>query len=172
MRDDKKPVAKTETPNPRAPAEAAPLRQAEKAPISLLVPRNDRILASAGYLSAFGGFWLVVPGMVYIWNGRQSRFLGFHAVQAVLLQVALIPITFIGLGVATALEMWIAVATGDRHGSAPLAALAFFAVVGLAVMLPSAATVWMGMCALRGQPRALPLLGRWARKVVGEPGEA
>ncbi len=60
------------------------------------------MLASALYFSSFAGLWLIVPGVVYLWKGKQSRFLGFHAVQSVLLQFALIPVGMFGMGVAFA----------------------------------------------------------------------
>jgi uncharacterized membrane protein len=130
----------------------------------LVVSRDERMLASAAYLAALAGFWLIVPAVLYFWKGRQSRFLGFHAVQAVMLQVALIPITTIGVGVAAVIVLLLE-GIGGKMGGA-VAALIFFFVIGIALMIPAAATLWMGLCALRGQPRKLPLLGRWASRVV------
>ena len=134
--------------------------------LALAVPRTERVLASAAYLSALGGFWLIVPAALYLWKGRESRFLGFHAIQAVMLQVALIPIGALAVGVSLGLGMLID-GIGGRVASA-LWIVMVFLVVGLAVMLPAAATLWMGLSALRGQPKALPLLGRWARRVVSD----
>lgn len=127
------------------------------------IPYNHRVLASASYLSAFAGFWLIVPAVVFLWKGRQDRFLGFHALQAVFLQIAMIPVMFIGLGLAYALG---AAMTLISYKLQPIAGFLALVIAGLAFTLPSAATVWLGMCALRGQPRELPLLGRWAHSVV------
>jgi uncharacterized membrane protein len=127
------------------------------------VPYNHRVISAVSYLSAFSGFWLVVPGVVFLWKGRRDRFLGFHALQAIYLQVALIPITFVGIGLAYAVSLTIDMANPKL---APLSVFLVFALAGLAFTIPSAATVWMSMCALRGQPRELPLLGRWARNVM------
>ena len=137
--------------------------------LGLAVPRNERVFASAGYLAALGGFWLIGPAvayLVYLWNGRQSRFLAFHAVQSLLLQVVLIPISMAAIGVAAAVYFLL----GAIGNTAALAAatVLFFTVLGLALMVPVAATVWVGLCALRGQPRALPVLGRWAARVVDD----
>lgn len=133
---------------------------------ALSVPRTDRVLASAAYLSAFGGFWFVVPAALYFWRGRESRYLGFHAVQAVMLHVALIPVGAIAIGVSMGLSVFLE-GIGGRAASA-LWIVLVFVVLGLMVMLPAAVTLWMGLSALRGQPRSLPLLGRWARRVVGD----
>ena len=131
-----------------------------------LVPRNDRMFASAAYLSSFTGLWLIVPAALYVWKGRQSRFLGFHAVQAVLLQVALIPVALFGTGLGATLMLVLEAIGGEKL--AVLGPLVFFGVLGLAATLPAVATVWLAMCALRGKPRALPVLGRWAMQVVGD----
>jgi uncharacterized membrane protein len=151
-----------------ASAATGSLRQVDTAPISLAAPiaRLDRMLACAGYFGALAGFWLVIPAIAYAWRGRQSRFVGFHAVQAVLLQVAAIPIVFFGIGVSGALSMWISMSTGDKFGHAPLAKLAEYAVLGVVFTIPAATTLWLGFSALRGKPRSLPLLGRWANNVV------
>lgn len=135
-------------------------------PMALAIPRTERVLASAAYLSALGGFWLIVPAALYFWKGRDSKFLGYHAIQAVMLQVALIPIGAVAVGIAMALGVLID-GIGGRVGSA-LWIVMVMLVFGIAVMLPAAATLWMGLSALRGQPKSLPLLGRWARRVVGD----
>ncbi|APR87640.1 hypothetical protein A7982_12989 [Minicystis rosea] len=134
-------------------------------PITLSVPRPERVLASAAYLSALGGFWLIVPAALYLWRGKTSRFIGFHAVQAVMLQVALIPIGAIAIGACMGLMILL---DGVGHAASALGIVLAYLVLGLAVMLPAAITLWMGLCALRGQPKSLPLLGRWARRVVGD----
>jgi uncharacterized membrane protein len=128
------------------------------------LPYGIRVLASAAYLSALGGFWLVVPAFVFLWKGRREQFLGFHALQAVFLQVATIPLVGIGLGLAYGLSSIFLVIGSEKL--VPLAGFLFFAIGGLATTIPVAATVWMGMCALRGQPRELPVLGRWAKSVL------
>jgi uncharacterized membrane protein len=174
MSDPKKSLTKTNeasvslvTSKPLASLQGDPLTQGGAPAVSLsTVPHNERVLASASYFSSFSGFWFVVPGVVYLWKGKQSRFLGFHAIQAILLQVALIPVTFFGLGVGYALSAAIVLLAGDSKGAAIAAMIALFTLTGLAVTVPTAATVWLGLCALRGQPRALPLLGRWANAVI------
>jgi hypothetical protein len=128
------------------------------------LPYGIRLLASAADLSAFGGFWLVVPAFVFLWKGRRERFLGFHALQAVFLQVATIPLVGVGLGLAYALSSIFLTIGSERL--VPLAGFLFFTIGGLAITIPAAATVWMGMCALRGQPRELPVLGGWAKGVL------
>lgn len=144
------------------------MKKVEPAPIAATLPYGERMLASTAYFAALAGMWLVVPVALYFWKGRQSRFIGFHAIQAVLLQVVLIPVLFIGIGVSFALGAWVTSATHDRYGNAPLAELVTYAVAGIAYTIPIATTLWLGLCALRGQPRTVPLLGRWAKRIAGE----
>lgn len=141
-------------------------KKPEAQAIALSVPRSERVLASAAYLSALGGFPFIVPAALYLWKGKESRFLGFHAVQAVMLQVALIPIAFFVIGIAMALGALVE-GIGGQAGMV-VGMLAMYTVLGLALMIPAAVTLWMGLSALRGQPRSLPLLGRWAQRVVGD----
>lgn len=152
----------------RAPAVGASLRDDDALVVSADL-RNERVLASAAYLAALGGFWLVGPAvayLVYLWQGRTSRFLAFHAVQSLLLQVVLIPISMAAIGVAAGLYVLLT-AVGSTAALAA-AVVVVFTVLGLALMVPVAVTVWVGLCALRGQPRALPVLGRWAARVVDD----
>ncbi len=128
------------------------------------VPHGERVLASASYFSAFTGFWFVVPGVVYLWKGKESHFLGFHALQAVMLQVAVVPVAFAGIGLAYAFAALIGL-IGSPAASI-MGMIVFFTIFGLAVTVPMASFVWLGLCALRGQPRSLPLLGRWANAVL------
>jgi hypothetical protein len=45
-------------------------------PLSATPSREDRLLAAAGYLGYFTGFWLVVPIVIYILKREKSRFVG------------------------------------------------------------------------------------------------
>src|SRR5262249_21341560 len=76
------------------------------------------------------------------------------------------PLGCLGIGAGVALELALVAIVGGRAG--PLAAFVFFAVVGVTLMLPVMITVWMGMAALRGQLRALPLLGRWSKQIADQ----
>jgi uncharacterized membrane protein len=149
---------------PSTPLKTTPPSPAD--PLALAaVPYGERVLASSAYLGALAGLWLILPAALYFWKSRQSRFIGFHAIQAMLLQVALIPVLTIGVGVSGAVAIAITMANDKL---APLASIVSSVLLGLTFMAPVAMTLWLGLCALRGQPRSLPLLGRMARRVSGE----
>jgi hypothetical protein len=58
-------------------AVSRPLVKVEKAaPVTLAVAHGDKVLASAGYFGALAGFWSLVPAAIYLWKGKQSRFIG------------------------------------------------------------------------------------------------
>ena len=104
------------------------------------------------------GFWIVVPAIACAWKGRYSRFVAFHAVQTVLLQVALIP----SMGISNVLR----VIGGTRRGHETLPEVVAGLVFAFLVTLPVLASAWLGINALRGKTRTLPVLGRWAKRVV------
>ena len=163
MSDEKTPATATEKSPPEA-TRAAPdsIREVEDSPISMSTLRSNRMWAAAGYLSFFVGFWIVVPAIAYAWKGRYSRFVAFHAVQAVLLQVALIPCMGVGMGISNVLR----VIGGTRRGHETLPEVVAGLVFAFLVTLPVLASAWLGINALRGKTRTLPVLGRWAKRVV------
>jgi uncharacterized membrane protein len=147
-------------------AKDQPLQQNEPPEAALSIERNDRIMASAAYLATFTGFWLIAPAIFYVLRGRRSRFVAFHAVQSLLLQVALLPLMFGSWGIALAI---VELARG-REGTAasPIVTVIALPIVSILLVFAPAVVMWMGMSALRGRARTLPLLGRWAHRVVGD----
>jgi len=146
----------------------APVNKPEPESVALaVVPYGERAMASASYFMPVVGLWLVGPFVFLLWKGRSSRFVAFHAVQAMLLQVALIPVCAVGVGVSMAV---LAAFATDKYGNTSwIAPIASMAVWGVVLALPSVATLWMGFAALKGQPRSLPLLGRLAKRLMPGP---
>jgi uncharacterized membrane protein len=127
---------------------------------------EERINVGAAYLSVFIGLWFFAPLALYLWKGKSSRFVAFHAAQAIVLHLAMIPTVFVGdvLGLVAygALDSLRLPGVGGRL----LMELVFYTPVGLGTSLPLFLTVWMGIAATRGHGRALPLLGRWAEHLA------
>lgn len=156
MSEEAKTVADDRAPPPDS------IREVEEAPISTSTLRSNRMWAAAGYFAFFVGAWIVVPAIAYAWRGRGSRFVAFHAVQAVLLQVAFIPCMAVGMVFSDALHF----VSGSRRGHETGAELIAVVVMALLATSPILATAWLGFSALRGKTRALPALGRWAKRIV------
>jgi uncharacterized membrane protein len=57
------------------------------APSAVEYELADRSLAVAAYLGYLVGLWLIAPIAVYLLRRRRSRFVAFHAAQAILLHL-------------------------------------------------------------------------------------
>jgi uncharacterized membrane protein len=137
-------------------------------PIEATKPNDvDRILAAVSHFAILGGFWLIVPAAIYVWKRQTSRFVAFHALQAAILAVAVIPLWIFSVMVCVA----IGVASAALH----LPGLAFFdtALVAISIVFCGVVTLMMavygGIQALRGRGWSMPLIGRLARRVVEAP---
>jgi uncharacterized membrane protein len=114
----------------------------------------DRLLAGAAYLSMGSpGVYILGPLVVFLWKRKSSRFVAFHALQALLLHVALVP-TFLFMYYVVPITL--AVAEWSHSG--------FFLGPVIAITLPSV-VLWRGFAAMLGKPDAVPLFGRIARWV-------
>jgi uncharacterized Tic20 family protein len=113
--------------------------------------------------------WFIGPLVIYIVK-RQSPFIAFHAIQVVLFQIAYTMFVFFSI-----VAMFVAMFTLLEPGKGPAAGtpalgvvfpLIWLLIVGAwALMLYLAIAV--GIKAARGQWAEYPLLGRWARNLVG-----
>jgi uncharacterized membrane protein len=121
---------------------------------------EDRLLAGAAYFSLFCLCpFPFGPLVVYFWKRRTSRFVAFHAIQAFLLHLLLIPLVlvlFFGGIVGGGVIGELGRAWRDVGG-------AVFLGGGLAAFASPSVILWRGFAAMLGPPDALPLLGRLAR---------
>jgi uncharacterized membrane protein len=126
---------------------------------------GERILGGCAYPSSLlPGLWFLSPLVLYLWKGRKSRFIGFHAVQALLLDVALLP----AMGALVILSFWFQMVLGGRRPSA-FAYVATTTTWMLAFFLPFIVNVWLGVRVMRGRPGVVVLLGWLARRLVRPP---
>jgi len=88
------PAATSTQAEPQAPA-AAPTTPFVAPAVELT--QEDRMLAAASYLGYLVGFWLVVPIVVYVLKREKSRFVAFHALQAIVIHVLGIPVLIFGM---------------------------------------------------------------------------
>lgn len=130
---------------------------------------EERLLAGVAHLGLFGGMWLVAPLAIYFLKGKQSRFVGFHAVQACLWNVVAVPLSMMGMFFAFGGAFFGALFV-DGHSSASAARVVVPLIV-LAGLLGSGflwivVTIVAGVKALKGEAWSIPLIGRLARSVV------
>ena len=142
--------------------------QAPAAPPLPLPSQDDRMMAAVAHLSFFVGFWLVGPIAFYVIKRRESRFVAFHAMQALVAHVLSMALGVVGL-VAFVVGVGLAgvAAHAQREPVALIGVLVMVLVfgaagVGLAVVNAVAAyKAWVG------EMWPIPLAGRIARGIMG-----
>jgi hypothetical protein len=117
--------------------------------------------------------WWVGPLVIYLVK-RESRFVSFHALQALIYQGILFVVSMLMMGSWFALMfsgVLLAVAHGKESKAAPIAFFIVFALLGLfwlgVWVLTFVLGIVYGIKASRGEWAAYPIIGRWARHLAG-----
>jgi uncharacterized membrane protein len=158
-------------------AEAMQLGATDRIPVessqiqpTLIAPSlNERTMAILAHMLQIVGLW-IAPLIIFVAK-RESKFVSFHALQALLLQ--LVYIGLMGLGVlfgfgAIFLSMISAHAGGDSSSSPaffifmPMLWLDWMSIWGAMVVM----AIVYGVKAGRGEWVEYPFLGRLARKIL------
>ena len=135
--------------------------------------QDEKTMAIFAHVFQIFGSW-IAPLIIFLVK-RQSRFVSFHALQALLLQIIHVIAIFIFIAI------WFTVIFGTvfssvAHQSAgarpepPFAFMCMFPILWLFIM-GYAVTIWVvaivyGIKASRGEWAEYPVLGRWARKLL------
>lgn len=128
---------------------------------------DERTMATLAHVLQLVG-WFIAPLIIYF-NRRESRFVKFHALQAIFLQLAYMVVW------GCFMVLWFAfifgiVFTGNKAGPPPPL---FFILLPL--MWVFAMAIWVGMLATaiiygmkagKGEWAAYPVIGGWARRVL------
>lgn len=124
----------------------------------------------AHILQLFGGF--IAPLVIFIVK-RESRFVAFHALQALLWQVVYFGGAMIGMVVWFVL-IFVTIALHPHPGPSngpPIAIFLFFPLIWLFFIGGWITTLILGIVygikANQGEWAAYPIIGRWARRMVG-----
>jgi uncharacterized Tic20 family protein len=131
--------------------------------------QEERSLATLAHVLQIVGWW-IAPVIIFAIK-RESRFVSFHALQALLLQIGYI-LLFIVLAVFFFLAMLVGIAhhPPQPHGPPPAFVFVFplvwVGVMGLWVVMIVLAIVY-GIKAGRGEWAEYPLVGSLARKLLG-----
>ena len=129
--------------------------------------QEERTMAILAHVLQLVGWW-IAPLVIFLVK-RESRFVSFHALQALLLQVVYMIImgAFMLLWVASIVLM-----AGTQHqgGQAPPAMFILFPLIWLGFMgmwvLMLVVAILYGIKAGRGEWAEYPLIGRLARKLL------
>jgi uncharacterized Tic20 family protein len=128
--------------------------------------QDDRLMAAVAHLSFFVGFWLVGPIAFYVVKRKESRFVAFHAMQALVAHVLSMAFGIFGV-IVFAVGMGIAGVTAQREPAALVVMLVLLLVfgafgVGVAVINAVAAyKAWVG------EMWSIPVAGRIAHGIMG-----
>ncbi|HEY4684309.1 MAG TPA: DUF4870 domain-containing protein [Candidatus Acidoferrales bacterium] len=133
---------------------------------------DDKTLAFlAQFLQVFT--WFIGPLVIYVVK-RESRFVAFHAMQALLWQVVYFVLSMICMALFFVTFFMSAASRGGPQSPSqgpPVAFLIFFPLIWLMMMggwvLTLVIGIVFGIRAMRGEWAAYPIIGRWARRIIG-----
>jgi uncharacterized Tic20 family protein len=138
------------------------------------VPTKDEqsMAFLAHFLQVFTGF--VAPLVIYLIK-RESRFVSFHAMQALLWQIAYLVLFFMLVFVIILVAMFATFAThppapSPAHAPPPTFILLFplvWLVMVCGWVLNLVLGIVFGIKANRGEWAAYPVVGRWAHRITG-----
>ncbi len=107
---------------------------------------EECLLAGVAHLALFGGFFVIGPLAIYFWKRAESRFVAFHAAQAIV--VSVLALAFGGVAAFALFPAMIAVGLGLSRAS-EVAAIA------------GVAALYLGLCLAGVLPFLLALIGAW-----------
>jgi uncharacterized Tic20 family protein len=116
--------------------------------------------------------WWIGPLVIFIVK-QDSKFVRFHALQALLWQIALIVVWMMGMAVWLAVifsTVFSSVGKADSHQAPPVAMFVGIGLIWLLFMAMYLSNILFGILfgikAGRGEWASYPLIGRWARDIV------
>ena len=128
--------------------------------------QDERTMATLAHLLQLVG-WFIAPLIIFFVK-RESRFVSFHALQAIFLQLAYM-VVWGGFMVLWFALIFSTVATGGKSGPPQLVVVVFPLIwlFGMAIWVGLLITaIVYGLKAGRGEWAEYPVIGRWARRVL------
>jgi uncharacterized membrane protein len=128
---------------------------------------DERTMATLAHVLQLVG-WFVAPLIIFFVK-RQSRFVSFHALQAVFLQLAYM-VVWGGFMVVWFVVLFGTVASSGKSGPPPPMFFVLFPLIwlfGIALWVGLLVTaIVYGLKAGRGEWAEYPVIGRWARRAL------
>ena len=130
---------------------------------------DERMYAClAHFLQLIGGF--LGPLIIFVLK-RESRFVAFHAVQALLWQVAMMIGWMLVMVLFFSLFFAGMAASGPKPSGPPPTFFFFLPLIWLVAMagwvINLVLAIVYGIKSMRGEWAAYPVIGRWARRLTG-----
>lgn len=139
---------------------------------SIELTQDEKAYAGLAHALMMGTWW-IGPLVVYL-TKKESRFVGFHALQAFLWQI-IFTVLYIGGMVLLMVAVFSTVGLQQHNPPAnqpfPVAFFILFPFFWLFIMGAFAITLILAILyclkAMRGEWAGYPLIGKWARRIVG-----
>jgi uncharacterized membrane protein len=133
------------------------------------VTQDDRTMGSLAHFLQIVCSWIAPLAILLL--KRDSLFVKFHALQALLLQICMLAVCIVGVGAFMATMLLSVPASGSSTQNAPpLAMMVGFGVLWLVMMggwaLVLIVAVIYGIKAGRGEWAGYPVIGRLARQLL------
>ena len=133
--------------------------------------QDDKTMAMLAHVLQIFTWW-IGPLVIFIVK-QDSKFVRFHALQALLWQMALVVFWMLGMAVwfaAIFSTVFSSIGRTAPNSAPPVAVFVGFGVIWLLLMAVYLSNIlfgiWFGIKAGRGEWACYPLIGRWARRIV------
>ena len=142
---------------------------ADQAPVVAEPTQDERTMATLAHVLQIVGWW-IAPLIVFLIK-RESRFVSFHALQALILQVCILALWMVGMAAFFGAMFATMPTTGGGASHAPPpAVMVLFPLFWLLAMggwvLVLVMAIVYGVKAGRGEWASYPLLGGIARRIL------
>ena len=129
---------------------------------------DERSMACLAHVLQLVG-WIIAPLIIFILR-RGSKFVSFHALQALLLQICYMAMAMVCiLGFVVVMIVTVATSSGP-HQQPPIALFLLFPLMWGGMMIlwvtTLVAAIVYGMKANRGEWAQYPVIGGWARRIL------
>ncbi len=133
-------------------------------------PRQDECTMAmlAHVMQLFGG--IIAPLVLYFLKRSESPFVAFHALQAILWQLAILAVSFLFWGVMAIVFFSSIITASNSPAPPPAFWIMMISVIAFSFLLFGvnlALAIMHGVRAYRGEWSVYPLVGDYARRIVG-----
>jgi uncharacterized Tic20 family protein len=141
--------------------------QQAPAPAAQTISQDDRLLAGCCHISLFVGFPVIAPLVIYALKKDTSRFVAFHALQAAIAHLSVIPLMIAGYILAIAFTLGMGTVMGEQSLFLPFGFMGAW-VVGFCFpwLLIAAISLYAGVRAFSGQGYRIPLVARIVLRIM------
>jgi uncharacterized protein len=130
---------------------------------------DERSMATLAHVLQVVGAW-IAPLIIFIIR-RESKFVAFHALQALFLQICYLIVMVCGM-VVFMVTMIASIAASGAHNNSqpPVAIFVFFPLLWLLIMgfwvMVLITAIMYGIKANRGEWAQYPVIGGWVRRIL------